>query len=358
MPKVKFDKTSFARCISRTPIGIKQREAIERIASAYASDDEPWVVGYSGGKDSSALLKLLFLALRHTRSHHKPVTILYCDPGVEIPLASTLARSVLDDYRKEAMEFGLPISTAIAEPPLKERFFYKILGKGYPPPTDKFRWCTDRLRINPVSQILEKNNFATAVILIGIREGESSTRDETLRQNSLADRYWRRQKGFSSRKLFVPMLDFEIIDVWKTLLMLDVPQSVPGQTIADLYIDASGECPAIREEHGAPCGKARFGCWTCTVAKNGTTLRHLIGAGHSSLAPLLEFRLWLDKYRNNPRYRWKNRRNGQKGPGPMTLTWRRMALDKLLVCQQKSGMNLISQTEENAIRECWEYGIS
>lgn len=358
MPKATFDKKSFSQCISRTSIGVKQREAVERIAQAYGADDEPWVVGFSGGKDSSALLKLLFLALRHTRSYHKPVTVLYCDTGVEIPLASTLARSVLTAFRTEALEAGLPISTAIAEPPLEERFFFKIIGRGYPPPTDKFRWCTDRLRINPVGQLLEAKGYDSATILVGVREGESATRDETLRENVSGDRYWRKQKGFSSRRLFVPILDFDTIDVWKTLLMIETPVSVPGQKIADLYIDASGECPVVRDDHGAPCGKARFGCWTCTVAKNGTTLRHLISAGHESLTSLLDFRLWLDKHRNNPRYRWKNRRNGQPGPGPMTLTWRRMALEKLLESQKKSGLCLISKTEENEIRRYWAHGTS
>src|SRR5439155_26779777 len=116
----------------------------------------------------------------------------------------------------------------------------------------------------------------------------------------------------------------------------------------------SGEFPTIREPNAAPCGKARFGCWTCTVAKGGRTLKNLVSEGQIELKPLLEFRLWLDKYRYDPRYRWKRRRNGRQGLGPMTMQWRRMALEKLLSSQERSGFELISAEEIEAIRREWD----
>src|SRR3981081_4198248 len=85
-------------CLSRIPLSGKIREAIEIIRDAYESDHEPWVIGYSGGKDSSCLLKLVFHALRCAQFHHKPVTVLYCDTRVEIPLAAELAHRVLRDF--------------------------------------------------------------------------------------------------------------------------------------------------------------------------------------------------------------------------------------------------------------------
>lgn len=294
-----------------------------------------------------------FFTLRSVHDHHKPVTVVYCDTGVEIPIASTLARRTLADYRFEALREGLPISTQVLAPRIRDRFFVKVIGRGYPPPTDKFRWCTDRLRIQPITKLMAESKYSSAVVVIGVRQDESTTRAATLEQHQTLDKYWRRQSKESRRRLFVPILDFGVVDVWQTLLLLPTPSSVDGKSVADLYADASGECPTIREPNAAPCGKARFGCWTCTVAKHGTTLRNLIDAGRNELEPLLQFRLWLDKYRYDPRYRWKNRRNGQPGLGPMTMNWRRMALRRLLRAQKDSNSNLILPEELEAIELEW-----
>jgi DNA sulfur modification protein DndC len=340
-------------CLSHLPLSSKIRQALEVIRDAYESDHEPWVVGYSGGKDSSCVLKLLFHALCCAKFYHKPVTVLYCDTGVEIPVAVDLAQRVLQGFRSEAASFGLPISIRVVSPSIKQRFFVKVIGRGYPPPTDKFRWCTDRLRIEPVTRILRERHYTSSTIVLGVRQNESGTRSLTLKQNRGDSRYWRRQHGHSDRRLFTPIIDFDIRDVWQTLLMLKTPRSVLGEEVATIYANASGECPTIRDPQGAPCGKARFGCWTCTVAKNGTTLRHLIASGSEELLPLLEFRLWLDKHRNNPRFRWRHRRNGAIGLGPMTMSWRRLALNKLLAAQRRSGIKLLPEEELVAIRHEW-----
>jgi DNA sulfur modification protein DndC len=341
-------------CLAKLRLGHRVRDAVQRIVNAYNADTEPWIIGFSGGKDSSCVLKLLFHALRSVHDYHKPVTVIYCDTGVEIPQASRLALQVLENYRAEAAAAALPISIRILRPPLRDSFFVKVVGRGYPPPTDKFRWCTDRLRIQPITRLMADREYAASVVVIGVRQDESTTRASTLAKHQVEDPYWRKQSNAARRRLFVPIVDFTVVDVWQTLLLMPTPYSIPGRVIADLYANASGECPAIREPTAAPCGKARFGCWTCTVAKGGTTLKNLIDAGEIQLQPLLEFRLWLDKYRYNPRYRWKRRRNGQRGLGPMTMQWRRMALEKLLSAQERSGFELISAEEIEAIRREWD----
>lgn len=342
------------QCIRRLPNGTKIRRSISRIIEAYARDDAAWVVGYSGGKDSTAVLKLIFQSLLRVVDPHKPVTVIYCDTGVEIPLAAVLARAALADLEGEAREFDLPIQTRIVSPPLNERFFVKVIGRGYAPPTDKFRWCTDRLRIDPVSRFLEREQFSSATVVLGVRESESATRQLTLKENQTVDPFWKRQRGENGRRLFMPILDYSVHDVWLVNLLVDVPRSVRAKEVADLYISASGECPTVREVKGAPCGKARFGCWTCTVAKHGVTMRNLIESGETSLKPLLRYRLWLESDRSNPRYRWPMRRNGRPGLGPMTLQWRQMALAKLLEAQNESGFRLITAEEIQAIRQEWK----
>ena len=325
---------------------------MSRITQAYLSDPQPWVVGYSGGKDSTAVVKLVFQSLLSLRHARKPVTVIYCDTGVEIPMASALARRALDDLELEAANFGLPISVRVLSPPMRERFFVKVLGRGYPPPTDKFRWCTDRLRIDPVTRFLKSMDMRSATVILGVRESESATRSLTLSENQTQDRFWRIQRG-ERRRLFMPILDYSILDVWHVNLALDLPRSLRADEVAILYANASGECPTVRDVKGAPCGKARFGCWTCTVAKNGTTLRNLVSNGHRNLEPLLDFRLWLERHRNNPRFRRTRRRNGAPGLGPMTLPWRKLALKKLLKTQERSGLPLIAEEEVAAIRQEW-----
>jgi DNA sulfur modification protein DndC len=342
-----------AYCLRKLPLSPRIKSAIELIKNAYESDSEPWIVGFSGGKDSSCVLKLLFHAIRLANFHHKPVTVLYCDTGVEIPLAARLAHDVLNSLKNEASKLGLPIGIKIVSPPLKDHFFVKVIGRGYPPPTDKFRWCTDRLRINPISNLLHENGHDKAIVVIGVRQDESNTRAQTLKKYNGSSIYWKRQKTDKNRRLFTPIIDFNLTDVWQTLLLMPTPHSVHGRTIADLYANASGECPTIRDPDAAPCGAARFGCWTCTVAKNGTTLRNLIQSGRVELIPLLEFRLWLDKYRNDENYRWKTRRNGKPGLGPMTMRWRRMALEKLIKAEAASGFSLIDEAEIEAIKNEW-----
>jgi DNA sulfur modification protein DndC len=341
------------QCLRKLPNRIQLAETLARITGAYKSDNSPWIVGYSGGKDSTAIVKLSFQSLVRIPSCHKQVTVIYCDTGVEVPMASALARKALKGLVREARKFGLPINAEVLSPVLSDRFFVKVIGRGYPPPTDKFRWCTDRLRIDPVTRFLEAEQLRGATVVLGVRESESSTRQLTLAENRTTNRYWKVQRGIEDRRLFMPILDYTVHEVWLVNLLLDRPRSLRAKEVAKLYVDASSECPTVRELKGAPCGKARFGCWTCTVAKNGTTLRNLIANGQGQLLPLLNFRLWLERERDNPRYRWEKRRNGQQGPGPMRLEWRRLALRKLLKAQNQSGLELVTTEEISAIYDEW-----
>ena len=150
----------------------------------------------------------------------------------------------------------------------------------------------------------------------------------------------------------MPILDFSVKDVWAANLDLSEPTSMPTRELANLYASASG-CPDARGHNGAPLGTARFGCWTCTVSKNGTTLRNLIASGRQDLAPLLDFRLWIEDERKKPRNRWRRRRNGDPGPGPMTKQWCKRALDRLLAAQRKSGFHLIDPDEIEEIKKMW-----
>ncbi len=227
-----------------------------------------------------------------------------------------------------------------------------VIGRGYPPPTNKFRWCTDRLRIAPVRRALDAIGGGDCTVLLGVRLGESKERDRTLARHR-RDRYFFRQQGHESATIFSPMIGYTLQDVWATLARIASPVSVLASRFSALYRDASGECPIVRDPRGTPCGTGRFGCWTCTVVRQDRAVTSMVAEGHASLEPLLLWRNWLQSVRDLPAYRCRWRRNGAAGPGPLTLRARRESLRRLLRAQERSGHPLVSADELRAIRRLW-----
>jgi len=328
-------------------------KTIALIQREYLRSSQPWFLGYSGGKDSSALLKLVFLALMGLDKRTKPVTVIYCDTGVEIPLIRNLVIRTLSNLLKEVRDTGLPIKVEIACPTLENRYFVKVIGRGYPPPTNKFRWCTDRLRINPVKQVLSRVG-EECVVLLGIRMGESLERDKTIFRHKTERAYYYRQSGSAKVRIFTPIIEYSVQNVWDSLASGAIPKSIVGSQLATLYWHASGECPIIHDPKGTPCAKGRFGCWTCTVVRRDHAVENLVSAGQSRLKPLLDFRNWLIHIRDDPSFRCERRRNGALGLGPFTLAARQTILTRLLQAKEESGLQLITSKELLKIKALWK----
>jgi len=330
------------------------RRTIDLITREYRKTVAPWYIGFSGGKDSSALVKLVFLSLMQFADRARPITVVYCDTGVEIPIVSSLVRSTLRSLAREAEAFSLPLRIRIATPRLEDRYFVRVIGRGYPPPTNKFRWCTDRLRIAPVQRIL-RNEGSGGVVLLGVRRGESPERDRTIASNRIhGRRYFLRQSGGSGSLIFAPLIHYETEDVWATLASSALPCSIDARRLALMYRHAAGDCPIVREPQSTPCASGRFGCWTCTVIRRDHTVEMLVGEGNPELQPLLEFRNWLQRVRDRSEWRCPRRRNGRSGPGPFTLRARRAILTRLLAVQSESPWRLITNPERAAIEALWE----
>jgi DNA sulfur modification protein DndC len=326
---------------------------IRHIQDRYSRADTPWFLGYSGGKDSSALLKLVFVALMHVKRRPKPVTVVYCDTGVDIPVVRQLVDRTLDRMQDEARRYDLPILVRRAAPNLEDSYFVKVIGKGYPPPTNKFRWCTDRLRINPVKRLLASMCENRSTVLLGIRRGESPERDKTISKHATAHEHLFEHADGNSI-IYAPIIDYTVDQVWDTLYFNSIPESLNADALWGLYEGAGGECPIVRDPKGAPCGKGRFGCWTCTVVRKDRAVRNLIRQGYGELEPLLGFRDWLIEVRDSPAYRCRQRRNGAPGPGPFTLAARREILSRLFVAQEQSKLPLIAEEELALIQQLWD----
>lgn len=328
-------------------------ERLDLVADEYSKSALPWVVGYSGGKDSSLVVKLIFEALMRLRRRCAPLHVVYCDTGVEIPVVAAFVRKTLKGIQRQAGQFGIPLTCHLATPPLRDRFFVRLIGRGYPPPTNKFRWCTDKLRIQPIQRLMNNVAGDPNIVVLGVRHSESEERKRVLARNATSDRFYFQQSQSESRRLFCPIVDFDASTVWEALFTLQRPAAINVHQLGFLYKQASGECPVIREAKGSPCGQGRFGCWTCTVVRKDRAVQGLVHEGYANLRPLLEFRNWLMSIRDDTHYRCTLRRNGNHGPGPFRLEARKQILQRLLAAERKSGLKLISVREIRRIRELW-----
>ena len=323
------------------------------IQKNYSTAKLPWYLGYSGGKDSSALTKLLFIALKELKRPTKEVKIVYCDTGVEIPIVSRFVAKTLTKIRIEAIQHNIPLDITLAVPKVSDRYFVKVIGRGYPPPTNKFRWCTNRLRINPVKELLKSIPGGQGIMLLGIRKGESIARDRTILRHQTKKKNFFNQSDNPNITIYSPIVNYNVEEVWATLAYNPFPKCIDTNELMSIYKQAGGECPIIREPKSTPCSRGRFGCWTCTVVRRDRAVEGLVKEGHMELKPLLEYRNWLVEIRNNPDYRCKKRRNGQDGLGPFKLSARFEMLSKLFKAEEKSKIQLIPEEELDLIYKLW-----
>lgn len=295
-------------------------EAKQLIKRAYKEDNRPWVVGYSGGKDSTVVVQLVFEALSEMPKDelHKKVYVISSDTLVETPLIINSINQTLRRIQDEALNQNLPIETHKVKPQVQQSFWVNIIGRGYPSPNQQFRWCTDRLKIDPANQfVLEKvTSFGEVIMVLGVREDESISRGNSIRTHSTEGKTFMRHSTLTNAYVFAPIKKFTLDDVWNYLLNHPSPWGDDNHELHRLYQDSSsGECPlvidkSIKESAGS-CGNSRFGCWVCTVVNEDKALSGFIQSGHDWMKPLLDFRNWLSSIRDDRTKRMKYRMNGQ-----------------------------------------------
>jgi DNA sulfur modification protein DndC len=361
-----------ASSTSGTDAASKLRLAQEEIRSEYLDEVQryPWVVGYSGGKDSTLVLQLVFEMLlglppeRRTR----PIHVLTNDTLVESPILASYIDTMIERIRDAAPRLGLPLTVVKTTPPPDQTFWVNIIGRGYPSPNRTFRWCTDRMKIKPTSDYIVGHvaESGRVILLLGVRRAESATRAASVEKYTAKD--GGRLNPHNDLKgclVFRPIVDLETDEVWQLLLQRPPPWGGTHRDLVTLYRNAQGgECPLVLDSDEAPsCGSnsSRFGCWTCTVVEKDKSLEGFVDAGYPQLEPLLFFRDWLVAIRNDRSRRQRVRRNGfvtlmKDGtpvPGPFTLEAREEILTRLLSVQDEVGVELISASERSHIKRLW-----
>jgi DNA sulfur modification protein DndC len=359
------------------------------IRHLYGSDDTPWVIGYSGGKDSSTVAQLTYrvLAGLPAKDRHKQVHIIASDTLVESPVVQEYLDRTLAEIRSGAEAHGLPIVVRKVVPELSETFWVMLLGRGYPSPNRFFRWCTERLKINPATRYIQReiDEWGSVVILLGARKAESSSRAQVLENHRIAGSQLRRHATMPQALVYAPIADWGTHDVWSYLLVNEAPWAPDlrlNSKLRDLYRDgAGGECPLVIDKSTPSCGQSRFGCWTCTVVDVDNSMEGFLEVGrqYEWMRPLAEYRNKLKSYRNDPSKREKWRRNNPNRPrgwlhessrqtpeqpalldedgyevlGPFTLEVRMELLEELLRIQKETGHTLICPEEIELIRRHW-----
>lgn len=352
-------------------------ELIDEIKYVYQSDDRPWVIGYSGGKDSTAVVELVYKMLKvlSENERKKDVYIVSSDTLIENPLIKIYLTKMNEMLGKAAQEDNLPLQSTMVKPPANNTFWANIIGRGFPTPrmNGTFRWCTDRLKINPSGEFIQnliKTSGKEVVVLLGVRKDESIARKRRIEGREIANRLLNRHETITDAYVYNPIVELTTDDVWDVLLRLDggkTPWGSDNGELVQLYAGAdSGECPFAGISSGdgqkQSCGSSRFGCWVCTVVKEDKSLNGFIRSGYRELIPLAEFRKWLMDQRDLPENRETKRRNGtvyetkngEMGFGPFTWEARQMILKELIKTQQKMGYELITVEELKAIDEIWD----
>lgn len=350
---------------------------VDEILDQYMYADtsfRPWIIGFSGGKDSTVLLTLVWLALRKIKRDEiapfqlrRPIYVVCNDTLVENPIIATYVDEVLKQIEIKAREEDLPIFVRKTEPRLEDSFWVNVIGKGYPVPNTAFRWCTDKMKIKPTARFIieQVDECGEAIILIGTRKAESATRARSIKKHEVYGKRLTNHTILRNTYVYAPIKELMLEEVWYIINTIPSPWDFDNSILFNIYRDASAddyECPTVvtDKSHGS-CGQSRFGCWVCTVVKDDKSMRSLIKNGREWMKPLYDFRIEIDQERNIIENRMPYRRDGRRAindMGPYVFSYRAKMLKRLLEVQhdlQKHDpkIKLISDQELIAIQVNW-----
>jgi DNA sulfur modification protein DndC len=350
------------------------------VKKLYLEDNVPWVIGYSGGKDSTATLQLVWLALLELpleQRMKKVVHVISTDTLVESPVVAKWVEKSLEKMEEKAREDELPIIPHRLIPEWNDTFWVNLLGRGYPYPRPNFRWCTDRLKIKPSNTFVQNvvSSFGEVILLLGTRKAESASRAKTMEyyENKRVRDFLSPNGTIQNELVFSPLENWSDDDVWFYLLQYKNPWGHSNKDLMTMYrgATADGECPLVINSDTPSCGKSRFGCWVCTMVEQDKSMEAMIINDNEKewMMPLLQFRNLIgdataDRDRRDFRRMTGTAHlfHGRLVHGPYIKKVREDWLRTLLTIQtdiQKNGpadfrcLELITNEELNKIRQIW-----
>jgi len=347
------------------------------IQELYLADKRPWIVGYSGGKDSTTALQLVWNAIEGLppEERKKTVYVISSDTLVETPVIIDFINQTIRRVNEVAIQKNMPFQAEKVKPPITQSFWVNLIGRGYPAPQQSFRWCTDRLKIQPSRDfMLERiSRRGEIVLVLGVRRSESMTRAQVMSLYQIPGTVLSRHSDIPRAYVYTPIEDWTLTDVWAYLLQSPSTWGNNNRDLVTLYRNATGECPLVVDDTTPSCGGSRFGCWVCTVVTHDRSTEALIDSGEEWMRPLLEIRDFLASTQEpemKPLYREYKRRQGMVSfksdgsgiisRGPYKLEFCKEILRRVLKAQMDvrtkgpdPNMHLILPEELHEIRRIW-----
>ena len=203
---------------------------IKEIMIVYKHDERPWLIGYSGGKDSTLLVSLVYEAVKRLKSArvklNKKIYVITSDTMVENPIVKEYMHYSSDSINRAADKDhdDLPIEAHIVYPEPEQTFWSRIIGLGYPTPEPPgFRWCTDRLKIMPMNRFVNDQikESGQIIILLGVRKGESATRFKTITAREIEGKLLNLHNDIPNAYVYNPITEVPNELVWEFLLKDD-----------------------------------------------------------------------------------------------------------------------------------------
>lgn len=352
---------------------------LETIQNLYLCDNIPWMIGYSGGKDSTAAVQLVWMALEKLPKSKckKQVYIMNTDTLVESPIVSKWVSNSLECMKSASKEKELPFIPVQLTPDFDNTFWVNLIGRGYPFPRMKYRWCTDRLKIQPVNKFIKERiaEHGEIILVLGTRKKESTRRNRTMTrlEKKRVRELLSPNPTLANELVFSPMEDWSDDDVWSFLFQYKNPWGYSNIDLMTMYrgATADNECPLMVDKSAPSCGKSRFGCWVCTMVDKDKSMEAMIANDQEKewMTALLEFRNEFGNEEGDRERRSFRRRSGalqgnygKLFHGPYTKETRDRWLEKLLYIQKDINENgpdefknleLIRIEELRAIRRIW-----
>ena len=282
------------------------QQTLEIIQQIYLSDNIPWICGYSGGKDSSAVVQLVWMALQQLpiEKRNRVVHVISTDTLVESPVVAAWAELSLTRMRDAANKEMLPIIPHRLTPQIQNTYWVNLIGRGYPYPRPNFRWCTDRMKIDPSNQFIKSILAAEseAILVLGSRKAESSARKQVMEgyEKKRYREYLSPNGSYPNTYVFTPIENWSDSMVWQFLMQYSNPWGHSNKDLLAMYRGASAdnECPLVVESGTPSCGGSRMGCWICTMVTEDKSLAAMIQNDEekSWMLPLLDFRNYIAAY--------------------------------------------------------------
>lgn len=349
-------------------------DIISEMTFVYKHDDRPWLIGYSGGKDSSLLVTLVIETVLRLPEYArtKKIFIVTSDTGVENPVVKKYMHTSSEKINIFSRKIHANIQADIIYPDVSQSFWSLIIGLGYPTPEPPgFRWCTERLKILPMNRYTNSiiDEYGEVILLLGVRKAESSARSRSISSREIDGKILIPHTDIPKAYVYNPLTEIKNERVWEYLLKDNgiSPWNVDMKYLFSLYQgEDMGEEQSvvgqIDKDKIPVTGNSRFGCWCCTIVKEDKSLQNFINHGSKELIPLRDFRNWLVSIRQDPEFRDNKRRNGkvykksngEYGFGPFKLDARQEILRRLLQLQKDTGMELISLEELKYIDTLWD----